>query len=66
MGMRVAQLKTNDILQGGFMNVTEIATRSLDNLVKIGRNTYNTVAELKTLNNKVQSGSDLALAMGGL
>jgi hypothetical protein len=66
MGMRVAQLKTNEILTWGFSEGYEIANRSLDRLEKIAKNTYDTVQELKTLNNKIQSGSDLALAMGGL
>lgn len=66
MGMRVAQLKTNEILTWGFSEGYEIANRSLDRLEKIAKNTYDTVQELKSLNNKIQSGSDLALAMGGL
>ncbi|WP_018629185.1 hypothetical protein [Niabella aurantiaca] len=46
MGMRVAQLTTNDLLKTGFVSLNDIANRSLDNLQKIERNTYNTVERL--------------------
>ena len=64
MGMRVAQLETNKILNFGFAESVQIANRSLDNIVKIERNTYNTVMELKTISSKLNN-SDNVIAMGG-
>ena len=46
-GARVAQLTTNNLLKTGFVSLNDIANRSLDNLQKIERNTYNTVEELR-------------------
>ncbi|WP_346236920.1 tape measure protein [Niabella insulamsoli] len=64
MGMRVAQLKTNELLTNGFATFNSIADRSLGQLVKIEANTYKSAQHLQSLDTKIKSADNASRAIG--